>query len=174
MTKGSTASERPRPARRTKAAARHDALFELQRNLTRMVRWASNSRLHAELIASAQVRIDRAAFTTLAIIGDAQPVRSTQLSASYGLDLSTISKSTRDLEKRGLVERKVDPRDQRASELSLTPRGEQTLALLRRTVVGLHDRCMEDWTVEEMEQFAALSARYADALSRLFDDISKE
>jgi MarR family transcriptional regulator for hemolysin len=149
--------------------ARQAALYALQRDLTGMVRWAGNHRLHSSMIVAAGVRIDKAAFSTLSIVGDNQPIRSSHLSAMYGLDVSTISKSVRDLEARGLVVRDPVPDDQRASMLRLTPRGEEVLATLRATVVGFHDRCLDDWTVEEIETFSELSRRYTVALSWLFE-----
>ncbi|MET8357520.1 MarR family winged helix-turn-helix transcriptional regulator [Micromonospora sp. NPDC005171] len=80
------------------------------------------------------------------------------------LDASTVSRSVAALVAHGLVERRPDPSDKRATILAVTPAGRTALADSHRWYGEVLERALADWTPGEV---AALSV----ALGRFTGDI---
>ncbi|WP_328416931.1 MarR family winged helix-turn-helix transcriptional regulator [Micromonospora sp. NBC_00389] len=80
------------------------------------------------------------------------------------LDPSTVSRSVAALVAHGLVERRPDPTDKRATFLAVTPAGQAALADTHGWYGEVLERALADWTPDEL---AALSA----ALGRFTGDI---
>ncbi|MFF5056362.1 MarR family winged helix-turn-helix transcriptional regulator [Micromonospora sp. NPDC000663] len=80
------------------------------------------------------------------------------------LDASTVSRSVAALVAQGLVERRPDPTDKRATFLAVTPTGRAALADSHRWYGDVLERALADWTPGEV---AALSS----ALGRFTGDI---
>lgn len=87
-----------------------------------------------------------------------------ELAASAGLDPSTVSRAVAALVANGLVERRADPADGRASILVVTERGHAALAEARDWYDRLLGRALADWSPEEVEALT-------DALGRLTTDV---
>lgn len=66
-------------------------------------------------------------FALLMLIGRNPGIRQTALSRAVGLDKSTLTPALADLKRRGLVERRRDANDKRATHLLLTRAGETML-----------------------------------------------
>ncbi|MEW1586269.1 MarR family winged helix-turn-helix transcriptional regulator [Micromonospora vinacea] len=81
------------------------------------------------------------------------------------LDASTVSRSVAALVAHGLIERRPDPSDRRATILALTPAGRTALADSHRWYGEVLERALADWAPGEV---AALSA----ALGRFTGDIA--
>jgi DNA-binding MarR family transcriptional regulator len=121
------------------------------------------SRLLRLLERSAAARgdgLDRPSFMLLHTLACAGPSRVTMLAAKVHSDPSTISRQASHLVEMGLVERRADPGDGRASLLALTDAG---TALLEHTRQRRDDRTaaiIKSWEPAEREQFADLIDRY--------------
>lgn len=87
-----------------------------------------------------------------------------QLAASAGLDPSTVSRAVAALVANGLVERRADPDDGRASILVVTERGHAELAAARDWHDRLLGRALADWSPEEVEALTT-------SLGRLTTDV---
>ncbi|AGL21510.1 MarR family winged helix-turn-helix transcriptional regulator [Actinoplanes sp. N902-109] len=91
------------------------------------------------------------------------------LAAHSALDPSTVSRAVAALVKSGLVARTADPTDGRASVLTVTPHGLQTLD----EVIGWADERLADalreWTTEDIAVFNALTQRFATDLTSRYD-----
>lgn len=87
-----------------------------------------------------------------------------QLAVRAGLDPSTVSRAVAALVSHGLVERRADPADGRASVLVVTDRGRAALAESRDWRAALVARALADWTPEEVDALTA-------ALGRLTTDV---
>ncbi|MFJ6673969.1 MarR family winged helix-turn-helix transcriptional regulator [Actinosynnema sp. NPDC091369] len=87
-----------------------------------------------------------------------------ELAASAGLDPSTVSRAVAALVANGLVERRADPADGRASILVVTERGHAALADARDWYDRLLGRALADWSPEEVEALTR-------ALGRLTTDV---
>jgi DNA-binding MarR family transcriptional regulator len=89
-----------------------------------------------------------------------------ELAARAGLDPSTVSRANAALVGQGLVERRADQRDGRASVLALTPAGHGALADAHRRYGELLDRALADWTPDEVAALAAALGRFARDIDR--------
>lgn len=66
-------------------------------------------------------------FSILAMVTGAGPVALGVLAARLGMDRTTMSRDLAPLQKRGLVESRIDPGDRRSRKLATTPEGRLTL-----------------------------------------------
>jgi len=82
-----------------------------------------------------------------------------ELAVSAGLDPSTVSRAVAALVANGLVERRADPDDGRASILVVTERGHAELARVRDWYHQLHRRALAHWSPEEVEALTTSLAR---------------
>ncbi|KOX28736.1 MarR family transcriptional regulator [Saccharothrix sp. NRRL B-16348] len=104
--------------------------------------------------------IDRAAANPAGTSG----CHAKELATSAGLDPSTVSRAVAALVANGLVERRADPADGRASILVVTERGHAELADARDWYDRLLGRALADWSPEEVEALTR-------ALGRLTTDV---
>lgn len=92
------------------------------------------------------------------------PVRSSELAEKVHADPSTVSRQIATLVKDGYVERRADPMDGRASLLVITDRGREFHAEHMRLRNEHYQRVLADWTEQECQQFAAMTARFTDGI----------
>ena len=144
-----------------------DALAELERALTRLVRQMTRPAFYRWLAAAGGVHLDRADYGVLVRIDEAAPVRMTDLAESLGIDISTVSRNVRGLERAGLVQRTGDPADQRASRLSLSDEGQDMLRRVRSTRQDAMRHLLADWTETDRALLARLVARLSDDMDAL-------
>ncbi|RKN37198.1 MarR family winged helix-turn-helix transcriptional regulator [Streptomyces hoynatensis] len=105
-------------------------------------------------------RLDRSAHLLLSRIDAEGPMSIGQLAEALGLDTSTVNRQTAALLKAGLVERHLDPEGGLARRLAITQEGLGRLAAERaRRRDGLAV-LFEDWSREDLRQFAHLLARF--------------
>lgn len=128
-------------------------------------------------IRMSKAGVDRSTIVLLKTLVVLGPSRSSELAAAVYSDPSTISRQVAALVRDGLVERRADPEDGRASVLVPTERG---LALLeeQRKRLGLAlARVVRQWEPEDVSRFLELLERFvADherALPMLMDECAK-
>jgi DNA-binding MarR family transcriptional regulator len=105
--------------------------------------------------------LDRPSFMLIYSLVCTGPSRVTALAAAVHSDPSTVSRQAAHLVELGLLERRADPADGRASLLAVTDEG---MALLERARARRDERIAaitELWDPAEREQFAALLDRFA-------------
>ncbi|GAA4544695.1 MarR family winged helix-turn-helix transcriptional regulator [Pseudonocardia xishanensis] len=112
---------------------------------------------------------DSAGFPVLTRLAYEGPRRSGELAAAMCSDPSTVSRQVAALVKAGLVERRADPEDARASLVAVTAEGEQVLDAERRTRAARLTEALRDWTPEAREDFADLFHRFVADLQRQHD-----
>ena len=98
------------------------------------------------------------------------PLRLGDLAAAEGIAPSTLTRLVAVLEELGYVQRYADPKDARASTLSITPKGHQTLERLREEGTALLTQSLMLLTTE---QRAALATALP-ALEQLGEDPSAQ
>ena len=90
-----------------------------------------SSALYAVMLRLSRLPVDQPVDKAgLAVLHESRrlgTVRPSDLAAQMHLDLSTISRHLRSLEKQGLVQRSADPDDARALRISITARGAEVL-----------------------------------------------
>ncbi len=103
-------------------------------------------------------------FAVTSVLNLTGPVRPTELSAQTGMRPTTLSNYLRRFEERGLVRRRPDPADGRASLVSLTPRGtRQTVACFpgfSAAITAFHDALLEEGlTPDELQKYLEIVSR---------------
>ncbi|UQU65153.1 MarR family transcriptional regulator [Couchioplanes caeruleus] len=92
-----------------------------------------------------------------------------ELAARCSLDPSTISRTVATLVRSGLVRRTADPADRRASVLSLTPLGRQTLDDVTAWADDRLADALQEWHPDEIATFTALMRRFSTDLTSRYD-----
>ncbi|GHF55702.1 MarR family transcriptional regulator [Streptomyces mashuensis] len=133
---------------------RDESLEIIQRELTAFARRAraAAARMHPQL--------SLVSYALLAHLEDSDGCRPSDLAEQFLLNKSTISRQVATLEDLGLVERRPDPRDQRAHILHLTAHGRGALEQVsdhRRT--AFQER-LGDWDADDLARFAGYLRRY--------------
>jgi DNA-binding MarR family transcriptional regulator len=95
-------------------------------------------------------------------VGDA---RAGDLAVGLQIAPSVISRALVPLEQGGLVERRTDPDDARASRLGLTTAGEQRLEAARRDLADRFTPLLADWDPAEIATLTGLMGRLEETLS---------
>jgi DNA-binding MarR family transcriptional regulator len=108
--------------------------------------------------------VDRAGLAVLHELHRLGTVRPSELAAQMRLDLSTISRHLRSLERQGMVQRSADPDDARAQRISITARGGDILTrLLNRRAATIRD-AIAHWRETDRHALRRLLRRLADDL----------
>lgn len=104
--------------------------------------------------------LDKAAHILLAHLVEGGPRRSGALAELVHSDPSTVSRQVAELVQAGLVERKPDPEDGRASVLAATPEGESVSQRHRRARNEMFASMLAHWPADDRESFIALFERF--------------
>jgi DNA-binding MarR family transcriptional regulator len=121
------------------------------------------NKMHACVSAQmGKAGMDKAAFVLLANLAHLGPSRSSALAEAVFSDPSTVSRQVAGLVKDGLVERRADPEDGRASVLVATESGQRLLRERRRMRNEAIARMFEDWSGQDWSTFTGLFERFVD------------
>jgi DNA-binding MarR family transcriptional regulator len=104
--------------------------------------------------------MDKASFVLLANLNHLGPCRSSVLAEAVFSDPSTVSRQVATLVKGGLVERRADPEDGRASVLAVTEAGARLLEERRTQRNAALARMFADWPTEEWDRFIEYFERF--------------
>lgn len=138
--------------------------------LTRCTRAARSPRLHSLMGEHARVGLGEHLALTLTILGDAQPMRVSELAAHLDVERSTVSRRVTELVRLGLVTRAVDRNDRRAARLKLTRSGERTVQKLRKAWHKTLQDLTVSWPVKQRGEIAVQLAKLAEGLEALIVD----
>jgi DNA-binding MarR family transcriptional regulator len=120
-------------------------------------------RSKARLLASASQDVDSATQILLRTAAAEGPLRASALAACVQSDLSTVSRQVAALVGRGLLERRADPVDGRASLLVVTAAGQAVIAEHEKARAAFFAEVVSDWTAEECSRFARQLERFTAA-----------
>ena len=95
-------------------------------------------------------------FGVLVIIEANPDLKQSDLARATHLDRSTVVTVIDNLERRGLVARRVAPHDRRSNAIRLTADGATLLRKLKRQVAQHEKRLLRHFSAAEREQFSAL------------------
>jgi DNA-binding MarR family transcriptional regulator len=109
--------------------------------------------------------VDKAGLALLHEIRRLGTLRPSDLAAQMRLDLSTISRHLRSLERQGMVQRTADPDDARAQRISITARGGDVLnRVLDRRAATIRG-AIAHWPASDRRSLRQLLCTLADDLS---------
>jgi DNA-binding MarR family transcriptional regulator len=121
------------------------------------------AKVKAKTVQNAQDEVEWASHVLLRSLTTGGPMRASALADSVQSDPSTVSRQVASLVKEGLIERRADPGDGRACLLVPTESGRGIIAQRDEVRLAFYAGMMDDWEPDDVSQFAALLARFADA-----------
>ena len=150
--------------RRQQVAAVADTFVALVRSF---------GRARARMLAAAEHDVEWSAHILLKVLKNEGPMRAGALAECTHSDPSTVSRQVAALVGNGLLERRADPVDGRASLLVLTPKADEVLAEHDEIRLDFFARTLQNWTPDELEQFAARLARFTSDYENANHDMSE-
>jgi len=120
-------------------------------------------RSKARLLAAASDNVDSATQVLLRTLAADGPMRASALAAAVHSDLSTVSRQVAALVARGLLERRADPVDGRASLLVVTDAGQAVIAQHEHARTAFFEEVLYDWPPGELAQFVHFLERFTTA-----------
>jgi DNA-binding MarR family transcriptional regulator len=118
-------------------------------------------------LRAANPGLDKASVPLLATLEEHGDARPSDVAVAVELDLSTVSRQLRHLEQLGLVTRRPDGDDGRASRISLTAQGLASLGFVRANRAATLDEVFRDWPDDERRQLLTLLDRLLAGLAAL-------
>jgi len=92
------------------------------------------------------------------------PIAVSEVARRFEVDLSNASRQLRSLEDQGLVARRVDPADRRVARFVVTASGRRVLDRVRAIARNDYAVALDDWSIRDRRQLAALLDRFRIAL----------
>ena len=113
------------------------------------------------------VNLDSTSITAITILDRAGPLRPSALAEHLATGASNVSKVLGRLDAAGLIERRKDEADARASVIHLTPAGGEAAAAFVRAGDGMLEELLDGWTEKERLLLTHLTQRL-DGSTRAF------
>ena len=104
-------------------------------------------------------------FLVLSHVLEHGPVRAAEMVGAFGMDKGGVSRQVQSLVDLGLVERRPDPDDRRATLLVATDHAVRRMRAMTRTRRERFDQRLADWSEADLARFADQLASYNAALA---------
>src|SRR5262245_28674282 len=127
--------------------------------MTDLFRLAASRRLHDARQARCGIRLSRTGWEFLRRVDDLGPIRVSQLAELMDLSLAVTSRGLHRLETDGLVSRRPDPADRRASRFVATPRGKDARAGIQAAMCDELASVLAGWAEADRHVLAQLMPR---------------
>ncbi len=132
---------------------------DISHAMVRMLRMVN--RMRVQLCPPGE-RGEWSAFRLLVPMMENGPQRLSAIADAAHSDASTVSRQIAHMVDSGLVERRADPADGRASLLAITKAGERLVARQRATRARFLTGLLADWPERDRHRFATLLHRFVD------------
>lgn len=143
------------------------AVERIEQQLTMLLRRVQSIHIST---SSGEIELDRSAYGILCRLADEGPQRLGALASAFGLDPSTITRQVQALEKAGLVQRRIDEVDRRASILDLSTGGREVLGRTRAYRRGRLEEVLADWPTSDRNELARLLTKINDSVAALVEN----
>jgi DNA-binding MarR family transcriptional regulator len=110
--------------------------------------------------ASGEVELERSSYGILCLLADEGPQRLGAIAGAFHLDPSTVTRQAQTVVRLGLAEKTPDADDRRATVLSLTRMGRESIAAVRTFRRHALDLLLGDWSATDLETFANLLGKF--------------
>jgi DNA-binding MarR family transcriptional regulator len=124
------------------------------------------NRVRARILAAAAHEVEWSGHIVLKTVANSGPMRSSDIAECLHSDPSTVSRQVAALVKDGLLERRADPEDGRATLLVPTERARKVLADHEEIRVQHFARMLQDWNERDLHRFATLLRRFTTDFER--------
>lgn len=134
----------------------------------------SFNRARARMLAAAAHDVEWSASVLLKCLANDGPMRAGALAECLQSDPSTISRQVAGLVKDGLLERRADPEDGRASILALTPEADAVLTEHDEIKFRHFATMLSGWSEQDLRRFAALLRQFTKDFENANNDALRE
>lgn len=124
--------------------------------------------------ARGDVDLERSSYGILCLLADDGPQRLGAIATAFRLDPSTVTRQVQTVVNLGLAEKATDPTDRRATVLSLTDEGLETVTTARTWRRQMLDQIIAGWTDEERQQFVDALARFNTSVDEFEEKLDRE
>jgi DNA-binding MarR family transcriptional regulator len=124
----------------------------------------------SQMLAAAAHDVEWSAHILLKCLSNEGPLRSSSLAEHIDSDPSTVSRQVAALVKDGLIERRADPVDGRASLLVLTEKASQVLGEHDAVRDSHYANMLATWSSFDLRRFAELLARFTEDFNTIKND----
>jgi DNA-binding MarR family transcriptional regulator len=131
-------------------------------------------RARAQILAAAAHDVEWSAQIALKSLANEGPMRASDLAEHTRADPSTVSRQVAALVRQGLVERRADPEDGRASLLVLTDKATDVLKAHDELRYKHFAAMLADWSERDVRAFARLLRRFTQDFQRATREWSRE
>ncbi|MFF4402806.1 MarR family winged helix-turn-helix transcriptional regulator [Streptomyces sp. NPDC001480] len=140
-----------------------EPLMALAPKLAQLGTALSRGRVHEKATELADVSLERPALQILlTLLGAGGPLRVGEIAAEMQVEGPHVTRHAQRLEKKGLVQRVVDPQDRRARLIELTPEGGALARRYRSVVMNWLARAIVDWSEQDRDELVRLATRMVD------------
>ena len=119
--------------------------------------WRASHTRAAEALES--VGLTTATFGVLNVLGAHEGANQQEIGSAMGIDPSTMVSLIDQLETAGLAKRRPHPKDRRAREVAITPKGRRVLEQGRRMSMQVEDEVLRGLSATERRQLVTLLRR---------------
>jgi DNA-binding MarR family transcriptional regulator len=137
-------------------------------NVLRLTR--TFNRIRSQFLSAARNDVDWSAHVLIGALVTNGPMRAGALADAVLSDPSTVSRQIAPLVKDGLVERRADQQDGRASVLAATAKGEDVVRAHKQVRYQQYGRILDGWSAEDCDRFAKFLDRFTQDLERRRED----
>jgi DNA-binding MarR family transcriptional regulator len=123
--------------------------------------WRANHTRTAEALDS--IGLTPSLFALLNVIGAREGDIQQELGSVLGIDRSTMVSLIDQLESEGLAKRRPSPKDRRAREVAITPKGRRLLGRARGLLSEVEDEVLAGLSAKERRELMALLRRALDS-----------
>ncbi|MET9615506.1 MarR family winged helix-turn-helix transcriptional regulator [Kitasatospora indigofera] len=127
-----------------------------------LLRRSTRARLYVRLTEGLGEAVDDLTYPVLSGLARTGPRSAADLGREIGLDRTTVTRRADRLEQAGLLERRPDPADGRATLLALTGDGHGIVAATRRRLADAVEASLAGWPPADARNFARLLRRFVD------------
>ena len=124
------------------------------------------TKARARILAAAEHDVEWSAQIVLRFVANEGPVRASAVAEGIQSDPSTVSRQVASLVKEGLLERRADQGDGRASLLVVTEKAQAVLSAHDEIRLNHFADMLVDWTATDLRRFASLLAKFTDDYER--------
>ena len=125
----------------------------------------SRGHLYGRVVQAAGITLERPALTVLLVLlTTGRPTRIGEIAARMEVEGPHVTRHVQGLEKRGLVERVVDPDDRRARLIELSATGRELAERYTSVISGWFDQALSGWSDKDKTDLDRLVVRMLDDL----------
>ena len=136
--------------------------YDIADALGLLLRRGTRAHLYAHLTEGLGEAVDELTYPVLSGLARTGPLSAADLGREIGLDRTTVTRRADRLETAGLVQRQPHPADGRATLLTLTRQGHDTVAVTRQRFVTAIEDSLASWPEADARTFARGLRRFVD------------